>query len=81
MRNGKARKEIYFSSEEQVLLSDACKITGLDKTNTMRLLIHLGWRTLIKIPDNADNNTGIKMKPGTKRKLTDYQPGIPFIKK
>ena len=69
MRNGKARKEIYLNSEEQVILSEISKITGLDKTNTMRLLIHLGIKTLLSYPDNGDNLTGIKLRARTKREL------------
>ena len=53
MRNGKARKEIYLSSDEQKFLDHASKFTGLDKTNTMRLLIHLGYQQLINSPHNA----------------------------
>lgn len=76
MRNGKARKEIYFDSKEQIMLSDACRLTGLDKTNTLRLMINLGFRCLNSIPDTADCNAGIKMKSGTKRMLTGNKAAI-----
>jgi len=42
-RPGKTRKEIYFSRQEMELINNCHKLTGLDKTNTIRLLINLGF--------------------------------------
>ena len=62
MRNGKKRKELYFSRSEWEMIKEAQKNCGLDATNTIRLLINLGWNKLCSDPYSVANNTQMFVK-------------------
>jgi hypothetical protein len=72
MRSGKKRKEIYLSIQEQDLIRQAQTICGLDATNTMRMLINLGYIVLSGAPYTVANNTTNFVKPEFKRQLTGH---------
>ena len=61
-RIGKKRKEIYLSLSEVAMIKEAQKTCGLDETNTMRMLMNLGWFTLTNSQHNVGNNTQMVVK-------------------
>lgn len=60
-RIGKHRKEIYLSLTEQLMIKAAQKYTGQDMTNTMRLLMNLGFKQLTGAPYTVGNSADKKM--------------------
>lgn len=47
MTNRRNRKEVMWSLEEMKLIDFASKYYGLDKTNTIRMLVHIASIELI----------------------------------
>jgi len=79
-RPGKTRKEIYFSNTEIDLLKNVQSITGLDRTNCIRLLIHFGYHCLVQPQDNVGNNEHFFMKATNERLKTGQKPAQPLQK-
>lgn len=46
MRNGKSRKEIWFSQAEVQQIKQLASEFHLDETSVIRMLLHLGTRAL-----------------------------------
>lgn len=46
MRNGKSRKEFYFSPEEKALITITAKRFHIDESSMVRVLIQLGFESL-----------------------------------
>jgi len=50
MRNGKSRKEFYFSSEERAIITITARRFHIDESSMVRVLIQLGYESLPIIP-------------------------------
>jgi len=50
MRNGKSRKEFYFTSEERAIITITARRFHIDESSMVRVLIQLGYESLPIIP-------------------------------
>lgn len=50
MRNGKSRKEFYFTPEERAIITVTARRFHIDESSMVRVLIQLGYESLPTIP-------------------------------
>lgn len=70
MRVGKTRKELYLSRSDTEAVKALQVLTGLDRTNAIRMAIHYTAAHLAPSPHIVANDAGLNTKPACHRPTT-----------
>lgn len=77
MRNGKSRKEIFFTQAEMQNFKALSREFSMDETSVIRMLTGLGMRSVNSLPYSVVNSLLLNTKAASERKKTGNRPATP----